>query len=31
MKAAREEDVENDRRKNNLIIFGVRESEKGDT
>ena len=31
VKAAREEDVENDRRKNNLIIFGVRESEKGDT
>ena len=27
----RGEDVENDRRKNNLIIFGVRESEKGDT
>ena len=30
VKAARK-DVENDRRKNNLIIFGVRESDKGDT
>ena len=27
---AREEEVENDRRKNNLILFNVRESEKDD-
>ena len=30
VKAAREEEVKNDRRKNNLILFSIRESEKGD-